>query len=108
MHRRCCCRGLDRGRAGKRASRLLRAGKGAAATCRTITITSGSQRLSMLNVARNGVARRRIGVGDQMFVSAPVSTDGGAHGMVRGVFTVGNARTVRIERTSGLLGSSTT
>jgi hypothetical protein len=70
---------------------------------RTITITSGAARLSMLDVAPKGITGGRASLGDQVFVSASIRSDGGASGTFTGVFTVGNARPVRIDRTSGLL-----
>jgi hypothetical protein len=68
---------------------------------RTITITSGAQRLSMLDVAPKGVARGRASLGDQVFVNAPIRTDGGTRGTLSGGFTVGNAQAVPIGRASG-------
>jgi hypothetical protein len=69
----------------------------------TITITTGAERLSMLDVAPKGVARGRVSLGDHVFVSAPIRPDGGTRGRFTGVFTVGNPHTVRIDRGRGLL-----
>jgi hypothetical protein len=70
---------------------------------KTITITTGPERFAMLDVAPKGLARGRVSLGDQVFVSAPARTDGGARGSLTGVFTVGNPHSVRIARARGLL-----
>jgi hypothetical protein len=72
-------------------------------TGRTYTITYGEMRQSMLDVAPKGMGRGRVSLGDHVFVSGAVWRDGAVSGTLQAVFTVGNARPIRIDRASGLI-----
>jgi hypothetical protein len=67
----------------------------------TYTITYGNARSAMVDVAPKGLGRGRAGLGDQVILRAPVRRDGGVGGTITAVWTVGDARPVRIERAAG-------
>jgi len=67
----------------------------------TYTITYGKTRITMHDVAPKGVGRARVSLGDQAFLSATVRRDGAVRGTIAAVWTVGNARPVRIDRAAG-------
>jgi hypothetical protein len=69
---------------------------------RTYTITYGTTHETMLDVAPKGLGRGRASLGDQVFVSAAIRRDGGVSGRLEAAFTVGNARSIRIDRAGGM------
>jgi hypothetical protein len=70
----------------------------------TYTITYDTARVAnMLDVAPKGLPRGRVSLGDQVVLSGRIRRDGAVSGTIELVWTVGNARPVRIERASGML-----